>query len=191
MLKTQAVLFSFFGLLASPVANAHGLHGSGFMEGLVHPVLGIDHLLAMLAMGVSVAAMGVRWQRAAASTMVLALSLGLLSADVFRGTLSVDPLLAATLLVMGLILLRKPVFSEPLRIALIACFAYFHGIAHGLGWPAQDALWPFVSGVASASLVLFVLGVGIGRRWMARHPRAQRGLGGLLGMAGLGFLFGA
>lgn len=191
MLKISVLCFGIFAVLGSPIASAHGLHGVSFMAGFVHPMLGLDHLLAMLGMGVSVAGFSVRGRLAAASLMVLSLLVGLFSATAIHAPLSVDPLLAATLLMMGLMLLRKQASSPAWRISLFALFAYFHGFAHGAEWPQQHALWPFAVGVTSASLLLFVLGVAIGRQWVMRHPRAQMGLGGVLGIAGLGFLFGA
>ncbi len=195
MSKIQVLCCGMFAALVSPIAGAHGfhggLHGVSFMAGVVHPLLGLDHLLAMLGMGVSVAGFSVRGRLAAAGLIVLSLLVGLFGASAMHAPLSVDPLLAATLLMLGLMLLRKHAASFAWRISMIALFTYFHGFAHGAEWPHQHAIWPFAAGVASASLMLFVLGAAIGRQWVMRHPRAQMSLGGVLGMAGLGFLFGA
>ena len=178
-------------LLSSATAQAHGLHSAAFMAGLTHPLLGFDHVLAMLAIGVSVAALGARFRWAAAGVMSLALLVGAFSASVMQATINIDPMLAATLLMLGLMFLHKRTFSAARRIGLLSVFTFFQGLAHGLEAPSQALLWPFMSGVVLASLGLLVLGMGLGRRVVLRFPRAQMGFGSLLGIVAMGFLFGA
>ncbi len=187
MLKISVMLFA---LLGSSVASAHGLHDVSFMDGFKHPLLGLDHLLAMLAMGVSVAAFRTKGRWFAAGLMALSLLEGLVSARAMQIPLPIDPLLAATLLSLGLVLLRTHGFSAPLRVSLMALFTYLHGFAHGSELPSLDALVSFSGGVVSASLLLFTLGIALGRQFVLRHPCAQKSLGGVLGIAGLVF-FGA
>lgn len=174
MLKISVMLFA---LLGSSVASAHGLHGVSFMDGFMHPLLGLDHLLAMLAMGVSVAAFSTKGRWLMAGLMALSLLAGLLSARAMHMPLPIDLLLAATLLILGLVLLRTHGFSAPLRVALIVLFTYLHGLAHGRELPSLDALVSFSGGVVSASLLLFALGIALGRLFVLRHPRAQKSLG--------------
>lgn len=178
-------------LFSSATAQAHGLHSAAFMIGLAHPLLGFDHVLAMLAIGVSVAALGVRFRWAAAGVMSLALLVGGFSAGVMQATINIDPMLAATLLMLSLMIVHKRTFSAARCLGLLSVFTFFQGLAHGLEAPSQALLLPFMSGVVLASLGLLVLGMGLGRRVMLRFPRAQLGFGGLLGIVAMGFLFGA
>jgi len=195
MLKILAFCCGIFAVLGSPSASAHGLHGVSFMAGFVHPLLGFDHLLAMLAMGVSVAGLSVRGRWATAGLIAVSLCAGFFSVSAAHISLPIEPLLAATLLSLGMVLLRKHALSAPLRVLLIAFFTYFHGFAHGTELPSTDVMLPFATGVVCASLGLFGLGIGLGiglgRRFGLRHPQAQMRFGGLLGIAGLGFIFGA
>ena len=149
------------------------------------------HVLAMLAIGVSVAALGVRFRWAAAGVMSLALLVGGFSAGVMQATINIDPMLAATFLMLSLMIVHKRTFSAALCLGLLSVFTFFQGLAHGLEAPSQALLLPFMSGVVLASLGLLVLGMGLGRRAMLRFPRAQLGFGGLLGIVAMGFLFGA
>ena len=188
MLKIAVILL---GLLASPIAGAHGLQGVSFMHGLAHPLLGLDHLLAMLAMGVSVAAFSTSGRWLTASLMILSLLVGLFSASAAHLSLSVDSLLAATLFSLGLMLVRKHALTAPLHAALIVLFTFFHGFAHGIELPFQDTLWPLAAGVVGASLLLFGLGIGVGRIFVLRQRCAQIGLGGMLGSAAWWYFFAA
>ena len=178
-------------LLGSPVAQAHGLHGVSFMAGLAHPWLGLDHLLAMLAMGVSVASLSLRVRWISAAMLGLTLIVGVFSAGVLNLGLSMEPLLAASLLVLALLCVRQHALATALRLGLLAAFSFLHGGVHGLEVPTQALLLPFASGVVLASVSLLVLGMGMGRFWLMRHPKLNTGFGGMLGLAAMGFLFGA
>ena len=177
-------------LLGSSAVQAHGLHGASFMAGLAHPWLGLDHLLALLAMGVSVAGLRVHLRWGSAALLGLALAAGVFSAGVLQLGLNMEPLLAASLLVLALLCLRQSTSALVLRLGLLLGFSFLHGWVHGLEVPAQTLLWPFASGVVLASLSLFVLGMGLGRRYLLRHPKRKAGFGGVLGLAAMGFLFG-
>ena len=76
MHKIGISIFIIGAFVASSTAHAHGGHGVSFMAGMTHPLLGFDHLLAMLGMGVSVAALGVRARWFAVALVGMALFVG-------------------------------------------------------------------------------------------------------------------
>jgi len=183
-------IFLVMGLLATPAVLAHDGHGLMFssagLNGLFHPWLGLDHLLAMLGMGASLAALSRRAILGISVAMLLALSAGLLGGQ----SLAVaDPVLAAALLVTALFLLRDQRQGIGLRIALVLSFSVLHGMAHGAAAP-QVGLSAFTLGVAGSSWLLFMAGVYLTRRLDLQRRAHRFGLGGSLGLAALSLMFG-
>lgn len=128
--KVSSVLLGLMAYLAAiPVASAHtfGTHGAGLAAGLAHPFLGLDHLLAMSAVGIWAAQLGGRasgWMPAAfAGVMLAAACLG-------AGGLELpmlEPAIASSVLILGLLLalaVRLPASSS---VGLVALFAFLHG----------------------------------------------------------------
>ncbi len=113
-------------------AMAHPFHSpsAGFATGFAHPVLGLDHLLAMIAVGVWAVQQGgnAMWRvpLAFCTGMALGAVLGYLG---FAAPL-VEPLIAASLCALGLLILNKRTFAPGYQIALVGSFALFHGAAH-------------------------------------------------------------
>lgn len=176
--------------LGCGMAQAHTGHGvTGFMEGLVHP-LGLDHLLAMVAVGVwSVRALpaGKTWQGPA--TFLLAL---LLSAAVAASGVSLPYLehaIALSVVLFGVMLVfaqsQMPVAAG---LGLVALAASLHGLAHGAEMPASGFA-DYATGFVLTTTLLHGGGVLFGlslQRFMAQRARAATtGLGLLFGGAGL------
>ncbi len=176
-------LLAVLGLLASGSALAHtGSHlGSGFAAGLAHPLLGWDHLLAAVAVGLGAARHRGRtvWHLPAAflAAMVVGIVLG---AGGFALPM-VEPALLASLVIFGAALaLPKQV---PLAIAagLMGLFALFHGHAHGIEMPASAVLAAYGPGLLLATGLLHGLGLLTGR---LAHPLAVRIAGLAIGTTG-------
>lgn len=174
-------------------AQAHTGHGtSSLMEGLAHP-FGLDHLLAMVAVGVwSVSALPARkaWQGPA--TFLLALVVG-----AFAGTMGLSlPYLeqgvALSVVLFGLMLAigTRPL-PPGLGLALIAMASALHGLAHGSETPATGFAG-YAAGFLLTTAALHIGGVGMGlairRLFSERRGVALGGLGAALGGAGL-YLF--
>ena len=183
-------------LLASlaGAAQAHTGHGThSLMEGLAHP-FGLDHLLAMVAVGVwSVSALpqGKAWQGPAAFLAALMFSAALGAAGVTLPFLEQGVALSVVLFGALLVLARRPMPAS-LGLGLVAAAASLHGLAHGAETPATGFAG-YAVGFLSTTALMHISGVGLGlaiQRWLAaRSGLALGGLGALLGGAGL-FLFG-
>jgi urease accessory protein len=175
-------------------AQAHPGHGAtSLMEGLAHP-FGLDHLLAMVAVGVwSVSALpqGKAWQGPASFLLALVASAALGAAGVTLPFLEQGVALSVLLFGALLVLARRPM-STSLGLGLVAAAASLHGLAHGAETPASGFAGYAVGFLATTAL-MHLSGVGAGlaiRRGLAeRSGLALGGLGAALGVSGA-VLFG-
>ncbi len=174
-------------------ASAHTGHGTeSFMEGLVHP-FGLDHLLAMVAVGIwSVAALPARqaWQGPATFLLTLVLSAVLGASGVTLPYLEHAIALSVVLFGAMLVMAAKPLPTS-VGLGLIAAAASLHGLAHGAETPATGFAG-YAVGFLLTTAALHLGGVGAGlavRRWLAaRSGVVLGGLGTALGVAGV-YLF--
>jgi urease accessory protein len=158
-------------LLVATPAQAHlGFgHATGFVSGLAHPLLGVDHLLAMLTVGLWAGFTGGRavwlWPAAFVGMMAVAALMGM-------GGLAlplVEPGILASVVVLGGLLglaFRMPLGAGAL---LVAFFAFFHGHAHGTEAPAATSGLLYVAGFALATAALHVMGIALAG-WMEKEP---------------------
>ncbi|MDI4635383.1 HupE/UreJ family protein [Pelomonas sp. V22] len=164
--------------LALAHAGTDGAAHHGFAEGMLHPFTGLDHLAAMLAVGVwSAGTPNRRWLAPLGFMALLALG-----ALLGQGLPAVEPMIAASLLVMGALLMAP---RRPLLAALpMAGFALFHGAAHGQELSGTAALLGMLAGSALLHGAGIALGLALQRasQWL---PRAG-GLG--IALLGLGLL---
>jgi urease accessory protein len=182
-------------LLAASVvsAQAHTGHGtSSLMEGLVHP-FGLDHLLAMVAVGVwSVSALPAHkaWQGPATFLLALVVSAALGTMGVTLPHLEHGVSLSVVLFGAMLILASRPLPSAA-GLGLIAAAASLHGLAHGSETP-DSGFAGYAMGFLFTTSTLHIGGAGIGlairRLFAERRGWAFGGLGTALGGAGL-YLF--
>lgn len=170
--------------LGSGAASAHPGHADGFAGGLLHPLLGIDHLLALLAVGWWSSAPGMpRWW---APPLVFASSMAgaaLLTAGLGWHPPAVELQIGLSLLILGL-LVASARHRLPSWVALPLCgvLALGHGAAHGaeLGGPAA----PWLLGMLIATLLLHLGGAVLGRSLRRRLAWSDRLAGaGLMAFA--------
>jgi urease accessory protein len=144
-------------------ASAHPGHGSHFSlaDGALHPLSGVDHLAAMIAVGLWAALAGGKriwiWPTAFVGMMLVGGLLGH-AGVVFP---SVEPVIAASVIVLGLAVafgVQAPVMPGAVLIGL---FAVFHGHAHGAEAPAAGWLG-YAAGFAASTAALHLVGIGIG-----------------------------
>lgn len=144
----------------APLAEAHtGVAQHGFMSGLAHPFLGLDHLLAMLAVGVWAGTMGGKasWRIPLAFIVIMAIS-GLLSQGLTSMPL-IESGIAVSLLLLGLFIVLAIKLPVVMGMIVVSLFAVFHGVAHGVELPvAASPLW-YVSGFVLATALLHAAGV--------------------------------
>ena len=180
-------------ILLPATAMAHtgiGAHGSPVLSGLIHPILGPDHLLTMIAVGLFAAMTGGRAALAYPVTFVSAMIAGGLLG--FEGVELpiVEPTILASVVLLGLaiaVALRPPL---PVACAAIAAFGLAHGYAHGLEGPDLGGV-PYALGFVIATSALHGLGLALGFGAAAiSRPGVTRALGGLTCAAGLVLILG-
>ena len=155
------IYLSFYPL---PVL-AHNITGKlGFYDGLSHPVLGLDHLLAMICVGILSAQIGGKAIWTVPTTFVTIMTIGgllgfLLIIDEFY-FVEVGIVFSVILLGFGISIEKK----IPIKLIMIfvGIFGLFHGIAHGLEVPAAANPVLFVLGFIFGTTTLHLLGVAIG-----------------------------
>lgn len=185
------------GLLVAPsVAMAHPGHGADIdvYAGFAHPWEGIDHVLAMTAVGLFAARLGGRalWAVPAAFVALMALG-GIVSASGLALPF-VEAAIALSVAVFGLAIaagLAPPVFAA---MALVGVFAVFHGYAHGSEMPANGSALAYGVGFLASTAMLHGLGVGVGLAIgnfdAVAQRRAVRVCGVAIGLAGAGLMLG-
>lgn len=169
-LSTRLIALSL--LLASGTAAAHTGHAtSGLAAGLAHPFAGMDHLLAMLAVGLWAAQTGDRriWLLPAAFMAMLALGAGV--AQLAPALQLVEPGIAASVLVLGLLIAGRSRFALPASIALTASFGLLHGYAHGVEMPGAAEPAAYALGFLAATAALHLLGIALGLASRERYAR--------------------
>jgi urease accessory protein len=173
-------------------ASAHQLGGpmGGFGSGFEHPLLGGDHFLAMLAVGLWGAQMGGRsvWTLPATFPMIMCVG-GVLGMMGLIPDTVVIMAIAISLIVLGSVIALKWKAPEPVAIIIIAFFAIFHGYAHGRYLPAAADPAAYAVGFVVATGLIHVAGVGIGLLLGRYHQGRIIRLGGaFIALAGIYYL---
>lgn len=175
--------------LAEPTlahTGAGAVHGFG--AGLLHPLFGIDHVLAMVAVGLWAGLTGGRarfaYPLAFVGMMVLAGLWGM-SGSSLPG---VEIGIAVSVVVLGLAIALRA--TPPLAAGAAACaiFAIFHGHAHGAELPQGASGLGYALGFVLATAALHGAGLGLAGLLAARAPLLARVAGGGLALAGVAIL---
>jgi urease accessory protein len=175
-------------LLGAPVAEAHliGEHGAGFQAGLLHPLSGLDHLLAMIAVGIWAAQLGGRALWAVPGAFVGCMVAGGALAVAGISMPLVEPGILGSVLLFGLLIATSARVPTVVGMALVGLFALFHGHAHGTELPQAANPATYALGFVMATAALHAIGLGlalaIGR--IAPKP-ALRVIGGGIAAAGV------
>ena len=151
-------------LLAPTLAFAHPGHGdNGLIAGISHPLGGLDHLLAMLAVGLWAAQQqgAARW--ALPCTFVGTMLIGGLLGFEGLNLPALEGGIAASVLALGLavaLAVRPPLV---MAVGATALFALFHGVAHGLELPDMSSPWTYAAGFVAATAALHAAGYALVR----------------------------
>lgn len=180
--KLSHALFLIAACAISTGASAHigadiSTHAhSGLLDGLLHPLTGLDHLAAMLAVGFWSALTARRlWTTplAFAALLLVGALLGLSGIELP----AVEPVIAASLLVLGLLVALRSRLPALLAAALVGGFAVFHGVAHGVELSGAAHIGAPLAGMLVATLALHGIGLGLGlacrdKAWLSRAAGA-------------------
>ena len=168
-------------LLLSTTASAHGGHlddawhgtTAAIAAGWAHPYSGADHLAAMLAVGLW-SALTMRCMWLAPLVFATMLLVGALLGRAGVAWSAVEPAIAVSALVLGLLVVTRSRWPAAAGLALIAVFALAHGIAHSRQPGTAHGSW-VLAGLLTATLLLHAVGIALGLA-AQRGSFLQRGL---------------
>jgi urease accessory protein len=185
-----------WGAVASPVLAHENevIRFGSFLGGLTHPVLGPDHLLAMLSVGILSAQMGGRAIWTVPATFVTVMALGGITGLLFGGIPmeAIEAGIGASVLLLGGIILfgrRLPILAA---MGAVGFFATFHGYAHGVETPTIAEPFQYALGFLGGTALIHLAGVLIGSvalQYRAGMPAVRTMGAGVTMMGGL-FLLG-
>ena len=186
---SRKALWAALGLFATATpAFAHPghLHVYGFGDGFAHPVGGLDHVLAMVAVGLLASQLGGRavWALPAAflSMMAVGGAIGFAGLDLPF----VEAAIAASVVVLGLAVALRIGAPVASMTALVGAFAIFHGFAHGAEMPAEASALGYAAGFILATALLHGAGLALGSAFgRVAQPRLVQLAGGGTALAGL------
>src|SRR5262245_13325818 len=181
-------------LVQVQIAYAHPPQGeaSGFLTGFHHPIAGLDHVLAMVAVGLWGAQLGAPavWLLPVAFPMVMAVGgmLGLMGVPLH----GIEYGIAASAIVLGTSVLFEIRPSIAVAAIVAGIFAIFHGHAHGTELPAGENALLYSMGFVMATGSLHAAGIGIGtiHRW-SWGQALLRVAGALIAVGGILFVWKA
>ena len=149
--------------LAPVLAQAHPGHdASGFASGLAHPMHGLDHILAMVAVGLWAAQLGgrARWLVPASFVSVMAIGGALGMAGVAMPF--AEQGIFASVLILGVLIAAAARLPLAASMSIVGLFALCHGHAHGLEMPGTAAGLSYGAGFVIATVLLHATGIGAG-----------------------------
>jgi urease accessory protein len=183
------VLLAYVVIL--PVAEAHtfGSQGAGLIAGLTHPFVGLDHLLAMIAVGIWAGQLGGRavWLIPLTFVSVMAAAATLASFGLLLPLM--EPAIACSVLVLGLLIAGSVRVPTSLGALLVGLFAVWHGYAHGLALP--QAASPILYGAGFVLATALLHGLGIGFALNSRQHKMLQRIAGYSLIAASGLLLAA
>ncbi|WP_049733819.1 HupE/UreJ family protein [Rhizobium ecuadorense] len=178
------------------VAYAHTGVGqtSGFVHGFSHPVSGLDHVLAMVMVGVFAFQLGGRATWLVPATFVLVMALGGALGVAGVNLPFVETGIALSVVVLGAIVALNVKAPTALAMGVVGLFAIFHGHAHGAEMPEDAGGAAYAAGFMIATAFLHAAGLGlgyiIGRAGKRQGAFVTRAAGSVAAIAGVGILAG-
>lgn len=189
-LAVIALIFAFTAFY--PGASPDAPSRQGFIGGFLHPIQGVDHRLAMVAVGMWGASLGrpLIWALPVAFPLVMAIG-GIMGMHhmPFPSPPVEQTVIALSVLVLGVAVACDWDAPIPVAIAIVSVFAIFHGYAHGREYPGVVAQDAFAAGFVLSTGLLHIAGIAVG--WATDFPRGTlllRAAGAMTALAGLGYL---
>ena len=174
-------------LLVSGFAHAHSSEMAlgGFAAGYLHPLSGVDHMLAMVAVGI--------WGAVLGAPLIWALPIAFPLLMVVGGALGIAgvPLphvetgVALSVAVLGLAILTAWRAPVTLAVLVVGMFGVLHGYAHGTELPGSAQPAAFAAGFVVSTGLLHLAGIGIGMLKQVRHGLSWLRMGGAV-ITGIG-----
>jgi urease accessory protein len=182
-------------LLAAPAeAHSFGAWGAGFPQGFMHPLLGLDHELAMVGVGFWAGQIGGRARWLVPLAFVAAMMLGGLLGLAGIMLPGIELGIGASILLLGTLIALRSRLPLSVSMGSVAGFAIFHGMAHGAEAPEAAAPLLYCLGFILATTLLHTAGIGLAtgleqaRRLRLAPRQSDRLIGMTAGLLGLGLL---
>jgi urease accessory protein len=163
-IRLQGLLVTAGVLLLPSLAWAHPGHGpaNGFGHGLAHPLTGLDHICAMVAVGL--------WAAQCSGRALWLMPLSFVSVMVAGGALGMSGIsvpfvetgIVASVLILGIFLTFAVRLSLLTAMLALGAFAFFHGFAHGAEMPPNASGFAYGFGFVLATISLHACGIGLG-----------------------------
>jgi urease accessory protein len=194
--RLAAALFALATIAIPTVASAHpGHEGAGFVHGLLHPLGGVDHILAMVAVGLFAARLGGRALWLVPASFVIAMAVAGAAGMTGFALPHVEAGIALSILVLGAAIAFEMTMPVAAAMALVAFFAVFHGYAHGAEMPETASGFAYGGGFLAATAALHAAGIGLGLLIGRGGEHASRRIlqigGGAAALTGAALLAGA
>ena len=158
-IKLTVFVLSFFILSPVIAHEANSLPYGPFLGGITHPVLGFDHLLAMVSVGMISAQIGGRAIWTVPSTFVLVMFCGGLLGLNMGGLKGYEIGIALSVLFLGGSLAADKTLNSIFAMIAVGIFAIFHGYAHGEEIPTIAGPVPYIAGFMTGTIMLHITGL--------------------------------
>lgn len=192
--RITPILVTGMVLAMTSLASAHPGHGvQGLASGMEHPVTGLDHMLAMVGVGLLAAGIGRRalWTLPATFVPSMLFGAALGAAGLFVPSWLAEYGISGSVVVFGLLITLGAKFPVPLIAALTGLFAICHGSAHAAEMPAGSSMALFFIGFTISTAVLHAVGIGMGLAARQKGPSMiVRAAGAVISAFGLSMLVG-
>jgi urease accessory protein len=181
----RILCMTMIGLAMPYPCDPHGFSGSGWL----HPLTGVDHMVAMIAVGAWSAQLGGKALYLVPTAFVIAMAVG--------GTLGFERLvipgtevgIAVSVVLLGVAICWERKVALLLAITAVALFGISHGYAHGYEMPVTQNKWSYATGFVITTAGLHVSGA-VGALLLLERPKGRQLLryaGAATALAGLAF----
>lgn len=192
--KSGVLALAAAALPAAAYAHTGVGETAGLVHGFSHPVSGLDHILAMVMVGVLAFQLGGRAVWAVPATFVLVMAFGGALGMAGINVPFVETGIALSVIMLGAVVALNMRASTAAAMAVVGLFAVFHGHAHGVEMPENAGGAAYAAGFMFATALLHAVGLGVGfliaRFGERRGVFVMRTTGGLAAVAGVGLLTG-
>lgn len=190
ILLSRAVLLLLVSIPSAALAHTGAGAAHGFDHGLQHPLSGVDHLLAMIAVGIFAARLGGRALLLVPASFLVVMALGGAAGFAEIRLPYVEIAIALSVLILGLFVAFRTQMPIVAAMLVVGAFAFFHGHAHGAELPDGESPFLYAAGFLIATALLHAAGVafGIGFEKLSGNAKAQgyvRAGGSAIAIAGV------
>ena len=185
-LHRQTLVIAMMVLATPALAHTGHTEVATFRDGLLHPLLGLDHVLAMVAVGLWAGIVGGRALLAWPASFVIAMVAGGVLGTALPGLPLIEPGIALSVVVLGALVAFGWRLPTMVGVALCAAFGMMHGYAHGAELSSGQSLALYGAGFALATAALHGTGIALARAGQRLSaPLATRVAGAVVSAAGI------